>query len=53
MALITYVCALFWSMHMNDLQRATQALATAQLLLASFAKQDEVNKLVNITMKLP
>ena len=53
MALITYVCALFWSMHMNDLQRGAQALATAQLLLASFAKQDEVNKLVNITMKLP
>ena len=53
MALITYVCALFWSMHMNDMQRGAQALATAQLLLASFAKQDEVNKLVNITMKLP
>lgn len=53
MALITYVCALFWSMHMNDLQRGAQALATAQLLLASFAKQDEVNKLVNITMKIP
>ena len=53
MALITYTCALFWSMHMNDMQRGAQALATAQLLLASFAKQDEINKLVNITMKLP
>ena len=35
-----------------DAQRAAQYLTTAQLLLASFAKQDEINKLVNITMKL-
>ena len=52
-ALITYTAALFWGLHMNDAQRAQQFLTTAQLLLASFAKQDEINKLVNITMKLP
>ena len=51
-ALITYTAAMFWGMHMNDAQRAAQYLSTAQLLLASFAKQDEINKLVNITMKL-
>ena len=51
-ALITYTAAMFWGMHMNDAQRAAQYLTTAQLLLASFAKQDEINKLVNITMKL-
>ena len=52
-ALITYTAALFWGLHMNDATRAQQFLTTAQLLLASFAKQDEINKLVNITMKLP
>ena len=52
-ALITYTAALFWGLHMNDAQRTQQFLTTAQLLLASFAKQDEINKLVNITMKLP
>lgn len=52
-ALITYTAALFWGLHMNDAARAQQFLTTAQLLLASFAKQDEINKLVNITMKLP
>lgn len=52
-ALATYTSALFWGLHMNDAGRAQQFLTTAQLLLASFAKQDEINKLVNITIKLP
>ena len=52
-ALITYTAALFWGLHMNDVGRAQQFLTTAQLLLASFAKQDEINKLVNISIKLP
>jgi hypothetical protein len=52
-ALASYTSALFWGLHMNDAGRAAQFLTTAQLLLASFAKQDEINKLVNITIKLP
>jgi hypothetical protein len=52
-ALITYTAALFWGLHMNDANRAQQYLTTAQLLLASFAKQDEINKLVNISLRLP
>ena len=38
---------------MNDAQRAQQYTATAQVLLQSFARQDEINKLVNVTIKLP
>ena len=52
-ALITYTSALFWGLHLNDAQRAQQYLTTAQLLLSSFARQDEINKLVNVTLKLP
>ena len=52
-ALITYTAYLFWALHMNDATRAQQYLVTSQLLLQSFAKQDEINKLVNITIKLP
>lgn len=52
-ALITYTTALFWLLHMNDAQRGQQALGLATMLLQSFATQDEVNKLVNITIKLP
>ena len=52
-ALITYTAALFWGLHMNDAQRAQQYTATAQVLLQSFARQDEINKLVNVTIKLP
>ena len=52
-ALITYTAALFWLLHMNDAQRGQQTLGLATMLLQSFATQDEVNKLVNITIKLP
>jgi len=52
-ALITYTAALFWLLHMNDSQRGQQTLGLATMLLQSFATQDEVNKLVNITIKLP
>jgi len=52
-ALITYTAALFWLLHMNDAQRGQQTLGLATMILQSFATQDEVNKLVNITIKLP
>ena len=52
-ALITYTAALFWLLHMNDTARGQQTLGIATILLQSFATQDEVNKLVNITLKLP
>lgn len=49
--LVWYVTALFW-VHLGDAQRAAQALQVASAMMTAFATQDEISKLMNITLQI-
>lgn len=51
-ALIYYVGALLWLLHLNDQVRGAQWLQTASLYLQHFATEEEIKRLIGMTVKL-
>lgn len=51
-ALIYYAGALLWLLHLNDQVRGQQWLQTASLYLQTFATEEELKKLMGITLKM-